>query len=243
MSKQLDTTKTPLLKPSQKKASKKTATDKPIVPAAEKVAGKSVTKKSDGTPRSKAAAKAISDAKKLAGASPVETPAVVLAGDGKTPAAEALKQMAAAGIELAANERIYDPRVTGEVSNDTQVRKLVRRNGQALPFPLFVMTAKDEPKNISDVPSRAKSSRKGSAKSATKTATGEKKDWIGNIETSARVLEVRDQINKHTSAKPLIAKKVWGSSQYPNRIARVLARDGFVAMEDREDVGRVYFKK
>jgi len=94
---------------------------------------------------------------------------------------------------------------------------------------------------LSEVPA-PKSARKASTKKAA-VSTGEEKTYIGNMETSARVQEVIAQINKHTSSKPLVAKAIWGKSQYPNRIARVAAKKGLVAMEDREDVGRVYFKK
>lgn len=66
------------------------------------------------------------------------------------------------------------------------------------------------------------------------------KKYKGPIEIPS-VQKLLAKISKHTSDKPLLAKKLEG--QYPNRVARRLASAGLVKSEKREDVGLVFFGK
>lgn len=63
--------------------------------------------------------------------------------------------------------------------------------------------------------------------------------YCGSLE-SGRVQEVLNQINQHTSQTPLVASAVFGKSQYPNRIARMLASKGLVASAKTEQ-GTVFY--
>ncbi len=164
------------------------------------------------------------------------------AAEGTTPApsdpraAEILKAKNA-GITLADNEFLSKP---VNVPEGAKLKRIVRRNGIKLPFPVYAVSEpKPEPKKLSEVDA-PKARKSSSPKPRAATANGEEKFYCGNLE-SPRVQEVLSQITKHTTERPLVAVKVFGKSQYPNRIARMLATKGLVVTERRDDVGVVFF--
>lgn len=64
--------------------------------------------------------------------------------------------------------------------------------------------------------------------------------YAGSVEAPAAQSMLK-RISKATAVKPLKASALKG--QYPNRIARMLASEGLVQQERREDVGVVFFAK
>lgn len=141
-------------------------------------------------------------------------------------------------VELGENEYAIEPDLA-TLPEGARVKKVVSRNAQKLAQPIWKVELPVAP--AASLNPKSNKSKRAVRTVATENGTG-KKTYCGGVE-SPRVQEILNQINRATAKQPLIVSKEWGKSQYPKRVARMLAVEGLVATERREDVGVVYFAK
>lgn|GEM_PF-5035783 len=185
-----------------KKATTKTATK--TTAASKKGAPKTAAKKGATKQRAEPAAAA---------------PPVVLALDGKTPAAEALTQLAAAGVELQPNEFVYDPRLTGELPAETKLKKVARRNGADLPHAILVLNGEAPAHELTveldeaQPPAAPPAGKRGASKATRKRA-------------SAALRGVRSELEAEAAAPPPPAPAAGKRGARKGRTAQPAASGG-----------------
>jgi hypothetical protein len=112
--------------------------------------------------------------------------------------------------------------------------KLVSSDGKKLPAALYVVT---KPEPVAAQRASKKTAKRTGAEKPRRPKSG--KFYCGGLD-SQRVQELLNKAQKHSSERPLTMTS-FGDSQYPKRVLRMLASEGLITMERRDEVGVVVY--